>query len=326
MMLDNLSELITIAKYRGSKPDDVFICCSSFEERCLGSIIKFDDYKYNNGYIFYYDEPDEMRDRHQEQMERILKASGPCTEIPASVSDPIFAIAELSQKLSKLHLDPYSSVITVDITTLTKTHLLLLLKALDLMGLMQSLRIIYTEPKDYITDLYLSMSIGIRDCESIPGFISVQPLSKPVLLIIFLGYEGDRAMALYNNLDPNATLLIVPSPAYHSEWEGRTELLNQNLINLIGRENVIDSDPLNPTKVYSRLYQILMENIVYDLKKWNCCIAPLGTKPQALGLYLFWRKHPAQFSIIYASPLKHNKLYYSTGIGKTWLLQSPGLI
>ncbi len=324
-MQEGITELVKITNYRIDQPDDVFICCSSFEERCLGSINKFDNYQYKQGYIFVYDEPDEIRDRHLEQMKEKLKPCGPNKEIPATTSDPISAIAELGQEISNLHLDS-SSIITVDITTLTKSHLLLLLRALDQLGLMCSLRIIYTEPKDYVTDLYLSMSIGIKESNSILSFINVQSLSKPILLLIFLGYEGDRAMALYNDLNPNATLLVTPNPAYHEEWEGRTESLNRNLINLVGKENIINSNPLDPAKVCSTLTCIFKENGSYDLRKWNCCIAPLGTKPQALGLYLFWRKYPMQFSIIYASPLKHNKLYYSTGIGRTWMLQNPSRI
>src|SRR5688572_31830241 len=48
-------------------------------------------------------------------------------------------------------------------------------------------------------------------------------LFRSVLLLILLGYEGDRAMALFNNLDPSETLLIVPKPAFHQEWERSEE-------------------------------------------------------------------------------------------------------
>ena len=46
----------------------------------------------------------------------------------------------------------------------------------------------------------------------------------------------------------------------------------------------------------------------------------MGTKPQALGLYLFWKKYPNSFTILHADPLKNNPSFSSVGIGKTRLL------
>ena len=89
--------------------------------------------------------------------------------------------------------------VTLDISTFTKRHLLLLLHALDHAGLWESLRILYTEPRDYVVDMYLPMSMGIRDVAPIPGFTNLNPPDQPVLLIIMLGYEGDRAMLCSNN-------------------------------------------------------------------------------------------------------------------------------
>ena len=318
-----ISESPQVKTYRSGQPDDVFICCASFEERCLGTLRRFDNYQYNQGYVFVYDEPDERREHHLQEMERILRSTGPFRRISASENNPVPSIAQLGQELRQLNLIPANSIITLDITTFTKRHLLLLLMHLDQLGFWKALRLFYTEPEDYVTNLYLPMSIGLRQIKPILGFVNTQCLNKPSLLVIFLGYEGDRAMALFNNQDPNEILLIVPKPAYHKEWEGRTEQMNRDLITLIGEEKIKYAHSQNPQEVALALSDLLGGNGEYNLEDWKCTISPLGTKPQAVGLYLFWRKYPGQFSIVYAQPRKHNEPFYSTGVGKTCLLLTP---
>lgn len=318
-MISGITETTSIGCSRRGSPDDVFVCCASFEERCLGSLHRFsDDYQFRHGYLFIYDSPSEKRQRNLEEMKEILGPRGYFEIVESYKDDPIPSIARLRERIASLNLNTGNNTITVDTSTFTKRHLLLLLKMLDDLGLWQALRIFYTEPKDYITDLYLPMSLGIREIAAIPGFSDIQPLNKPILLVIFLGYEGDRAMALFQNLDPNETILIVPRPGYHSEWEGRTEEMNRPLISLLGDEHIEYAHSRSPLEVASMFSTVVEKR--YNLTDWNCLVSPLGTKPQAVGLYLFWRKHRGEFSIVYAQPLQHNERYYSTGVGTTWQL------
>jgi hypothetical protein len=321
-MQTHISEYQSIKTYRSDQPDDIFICCASFEERCLGTFRIFDNYQYKHGYVFVDDQPSNKKEGYLREMCQMATASGPYEIISYSESDPTDSIAAFDKQLHQLNLNPKDSVLTLDITTFNKRHLLMLLKYLDEHGFWHSLRVLYTEPHDYVTDLYLPMSTGIKQINPVPGFVNTQPLNKPNLLLIFLGYEGDRAMSLFNNLDPNETLLIVPKPAFHEEWEGRTENMNRDLITLLGDEKIKYADSRDSLKVATTLSQILGGD-EHNLQDWSCCISPLGTKPQVLGLYLFWRDHPTRFSILYAQPLKHNEFFNSTGVGRTWQLISP---
>jgi len=304
-----------------SRADSVFITCASYEERCLGVPRRFSgDYRFDNAFVFAYDHPSEERERHLEEMKSILTQRGNVQRILTSEEDPIVGIRELVGRINELGLDPESAIINIDATTFTKRHLLLLLKALDEGGLWPSLRVYYTEPRDYITDLYLPMSTGIRTISPVTGFVGHSPLSKPTLLVAFLGYEGDRARAIYENLDPNEVLLVVPKPAYHPEWEGRTEQMNEDIIKIVGQDRVRYAHSQNSSRVEGQLKEMLDD---YPLEEWRCCIAPLGGKPQALGIYRFWRQNPGSFSVIYAQPLKRNERFFSTGVEKTWLLLTP---
>jgi hypothetical protein len=197
------------------------------------------------------------------------------------------------------------------------------MNSLEKYDLLKVTRIFYTEPKTYVTNLYLPISFGILPIYTVSGYVTTQSLNRPNLLVIFLGYEGDRAMALVNNFEPNETVLIIPDPPYHPEWKGQTEKMNKNLIEIIGSDRVETIHSLNPYSIVKKLETLFCQGCKYDLDKYHCCIFPLGTKPQALGLYLFWRQYHGKFSIVYAPPNKRNESFYPKGIGRTWQLISP---
>ena len=303
-------------------PDDVFICSASFEERCVGTCRLFDDYRFRNGFVFVNDQPAGNKEQRLREIRAMTNPLGRVEVLWYSETDPAGSIASFTKYLHQIDLDPANTVITLDISTFNKRHLLMLLKELDERGYWDSLRILYTEPQDYATDLYLPLSMGIKQIEPVQGFVNTQPLNKPLLLLILLGYEGDRAMALFNNIDPNETILVVPKPAFHDEWEGRTEKMNSDLITLLGVESLRYADSRHPEEVAETMAKILTSGD-HNLDDWSCYISPLGTKPQIVGLYLFWRQNHNKFSILYAQPLKHNEFFNSTGVGRTWLLLSP---
>ncbi|MCK4825730.1 hypothetical protein KA005_58825, partial [bacterium] len=63
-MNGRIEEVEKIGCFYPTSPDDIFICCASWEERCLGTLHMFTDYRFRNGYIFVYDDPNEQREHH----------------------------------------------------------------------------------------------------------------------------------------------------------------------------------------------------------------------------------------------------------------------
>ena len=297
---------------------EIFIGCASFEDRCLGALrLLSPKYRFTHSYLCVYDDFNEARQPNFRAMTETLHRHGPLSIVEASEENPSRSIPELLIQVRSL-ASKSEARITLDVSTFTKRHLLLLLHALDDAGLWQSLRILYTEPKEYVADLYVPMSMGIKEVAPIPGFTNLDPPDKPVLLLIMLGYEGDRAMALFQTIEPNETVLLVPRPAYRPEWEGRTEELNRQLVSLLGEDAIAYADSRDPLKVKTALDSVLGTR--YPTRDWTCLVSPLGTKPQTVGLYSFWRENPDSCAVIYAQPLKHNERYYSTGSGLTWEL------
>lgn len=317
-MTSNALQCLTSLEPRAEDQPEVFIGCASFEDRCLGALsLLSPNYRFTHSYLCIYDDFSEARQSNVKAMTECLAEHGPLSTVEVSEANPSHSIAELLTQVRFL-ASKSDTRVTLDISTFTKRHLLMLLHALDDAGLWNSLRLIYTEPKDYVVDLYLPMSMGIKEVASIPGFSNLRPADKPVLLVIMLGYEGDRAMALYQTIEPNETVLLVPRPAYREEWEGRTEDLNRQLISLLGHDAIAYADSRDPLEVKAALSNVIGNR--YPPTDWTCLVSPLGTKPQTVGLYSFWRESTDSFAVIYAQPLKHNERYYSQGSGPTWEL------
>lgn len=312
-------ELKMITTWETNKPDELFICWGSPEERCKGSITKLSsDYKSRNLFIMRYtDHENEDRRKNIEYIKKRLKNVGKIEELKINEDNPLPMIKEIVQKMENLVKSTENPKIVIDISNPIKWHLLILLKLLDLRNLLDKIRFLYTEPRDYCINLFQPLSFGIREIFPIPTYYGNYDFSKEDLLILMLGYEGSRAMALYENVDPTETLLLVANPSYHPEWENRTEKMNKEIINIVGSSKIKNIHSRNPLLVAMQLHEILSDR---KYTKYNHIISPLGTKPQTLGLYSFLATNPLNTILLYGAPLRHNELFYSYGIGRTWEL------
>lgn len=299
-----------------NSPDDIFVTAVNYEERSLGISSKFDDsIKFKNIFVFIFNSEKNETQNNLKKLENILKEkSTNYKEIIASENKPMGSIIEFCSCLNK---NPSNPKVVLDISTIPIKNLLILLKTFDDLGLWKNIRIYYTEPLNYKTDLYLPMSIGIGEIQALGEFIGNTSSSLQLLLLEFLGYDGDRARAVYNICEPDEATLVIPKPAFYPSWEGKTERMNNTLLKIVGKSNTVFADPINVDDVIATLENITKK---YPLTKFRWTVVPMGTKPQALGLYLFWKKHPNSFTILHADPLKNNPIFSSVGIGKTRLL------
>jgi hypothetical protein len=211
-----------------------------------------------------------------------------------------------------------SSPLVFDISVLTKRHLLMMLRWFDDEGLWDRLTIVYSEPEDYDVSQYLPLSSGLSSFRQIPGFPACPDLSRAVHLILFLGYEGDRALAVYEHVQPMRATLVIPHPPYNPSWIGRTEAFNSELLTLVGGQ-AQQVDPIDPEATKTALLTIAGGGQLRG--EYAKILCPLGTKPQALGMYSYMRECSDPPAIVYASPLRHNHEFYSHGTGNSWVIR-----
>ena len=212
-----------------------------------------------------------------------------------------------------------NATIVFDISVLTKRHLLMMFRWLDDQELWSRIIFVYTEPEDYDVSRYIPLSFGLSTVQQIPGLPACADLSRPLHLVLFLGYEGDRALAVYEHVQPMQTTLALPSPPYKPSWIGRTEVLNADLLAIVGKHLAERVEPIDPAAVRNSLAKILGPES--ERSQFSRVISPLGTKPQTLGIYSYIRKCIDPPAIVYASPLRHNHEFFSHGIGNSWILQ-----
>ena len=300
--------------------DHAFICCASFERRCRGVIDRFAGYRAECAYVFKYDEPSAKREENLDRMRQVLRSiAHQYDEIETMHQEPLPAVREILRRILGSGVPAEDLTLTLDITTFTKGHLLLLLRGLELSNLLPRTRLLYTEPGEYVAELDRPLSFGLRQISVIPSFTGSYDASKDLLLVLFLGYEEDRAMGLWQNIEPHDTILVLPRPPYHPEWDLVGEEINSALIAAVGEGHLRYAHSRDPAQVALTLEAIFGEK-EHSPEQFNYFVCPLGTKPQTVGIYRFFRDHPFAATLVYAAPLRHNEAYFSKGVGRTWVL------
>ena len=304
----------------GVLPDGaVLITCSSHEARCRGVLPLTQSWALSEVVLFHYDDYNPIREKNHSHMEsEFRKIDSRVTTLQFTEADAVSSLRDNMQHLQRaIDRSDYSAIV-MDISAFTKRHLLMMLRWLDDYDLWSRLYVVYSEPGDYLISQHIPLSFGLASLQQIPGFSACPDLSRPIHLVMFLGYEGDRALAVYEHIQPMRTTLAVPHPPYQPSWTGRTERFNRDLLTLAGEQAVIKIDALDPDVTNETLMDVLGK---YGRDDFARIICPLGTKPQTLGVYSYIRQSDDPPAIVYAGPLRHNHAFFSKGIGKTWVLK-----
>lgn len=316
MILKKISQLDTIEP---GMPDDLFIGCVSFEERCRKALVSGKDYKTKHIMLFFFPElgPREkprVKDNFKtmQQAAEKRKEKGGLVEIvrpPRSDARAGFDVMVDTLRQLVCKAAGQQLRITLDITTFTKSYLLVLLKALENAHL-KDIQLVYVEPAYYVPE---RLTAGVRTVGYVPLYNGHPSPSRPDLLVTFLGFEGDRAYAIWEHFEPEKTIAFVGNPGYDPTYPECAERLNASLLNEPGIEKR-DVPPRDPDAVCHEL-----ESIWADHKEYNLLIAPLGTKPETLGVYLFKRRNPdCPAQVVYATAGHYFEEYYSRGSGRMW--------
>ena len=299
----------------------LFICCSSHEERCLGIVRQLESWHPKHAIVFHYDDPNPRREANHSVLCELLGSRSSLAEIPFTERHAVSSFREHHDALLGALAGHNCSSIVVDVSVLTKRHLLLLLRCLDDFDGWSRLWIVYSEPEEYEVEGHMPLSFGVSQVEQLPGFSASPDPSRPLHVAMLLGYEGDRAFATYELLQPRRTTLIIPDPPFRPSWKGRTESLNRNLIAVVGAPSLRRADALDPDSTYAVLESSF--GPTRERSEFSRALCPLGTKPQIFGAYLYLRLCVDPPSVIYSGALRHNHSYYSRGIGNKWLIHRP---
>ncbi len=298
----------------------ILLTCSSHEDRCRGLLSRIEAWHPLYAVIFHYDDKNPKREEnHYKMVESLHKIGINPTVLEFTEKSAVKSLNDNMLSINQVLSNVNNASIVLDISVFTKRHLLMILRWLDDEGYWDRITVVYSEPEDYDVSIFVPLSFGLANLQQIPGFSACPDLSRPLHLVLFLGYEGDRSLAVYEHIQPMQTTLVIPYPPFKPNWEGRTEEFNATLLATVGDQPTEKVDAIDPDESTSSLLRILgKENIRGSHAKIIC---PLGTKPQTLGIYSYVRACIDPPAIVYASPLRHNHDFFSHGIGNIWILK-----
>jgi hypothetical protein len=312
-------EVESIESWIPGEPDDALVLAASWEERCLGVASKLAvSYSAQHVLMTVYDGESSLRKKHIAKLSEVLASRGELHQVPARHANPIKNVRDIV-RIIRSSVGNRSPRLTVDISTFTKKHLLQLLQGFDLADMLNQCQFLYTEPTNYHTADDEPISQGISSVKAIETFAGYNTPSRDSLLVIFLGYEGRRALALWEHLEPNVTIAVIPDPPYHPDWESRTETQNHFLLSCLRPGQVFKTHSLIPKESEEFLTRLFVDPQL-GAERYNYRIAPLGTKAQLLGIYRFWRKHLGCATLMYARPFRYREENATFPFGRTWVI------
>jgi hypothetical protein len=305
---------------------DFFIICSSFEERCVRSshILKLKKIKIDNSIIFNYEENDSVKKRDK----NLEKLRSNCNKISKKVYQfnncrinfPSDGMKGFKSFLFEESIDINNKNVIIDISVFTKPYFFLLTKLLTEEFGIKNFFIIYTEPEGYgkRTNNEYDLSDGIYHISHIPGFHGYS-INENDALIVLLGFEGNRSLDIFYNINPDITYAVNGFPAFQPGWQMRSIELNKRFLSESGANlhlfNAPAIDPFETKRV--------LENIIKEINQLypylDIVIAPLGTKTQAFGTLLCALTNK-KIRIVYPFPT-HFSDKYSENYGDSWIFK-----
>ncbi|MCK5051106.1 MAG: hypothetical protein KAS53_05175 [Candidatus Cloacimonetes bacterium] len=214
----------------------------------------------------------------------------------------------------------YSSDIKlcVDITGFIRPHLLYLIRFLSIKGF-KKVDFLYTEPKRYKDADETTFSGFIDNIRTIEGYSSMfrNPNTNNDILIITAGYDDNLLAKIAQNKNQcKKRYFILGFPSLQPDMYQESIIKIENAKESIGENKILKFSPANDPFVTA---QIISEIINDNPDATNIYLSPLSTKPQSIGiaLYFLWNFKEKPISVIF--PFSNT---YSTkhaiGIQRIW--------
>ena len=270
------------------------------------------DFRPERGMSYIYGRSSEPRSSHVEEW--VSEASDlRLVEIEYG-SDNSFQLDDTTfhlrgmEQLKQFWRDRNSTTAYLDITGLPHHVWAPLLRAG--LGVLHSLRVVYAEPKTYrfhpspTPGEIFDLSARIGGIAPLLGFASLTDERDETssVFVPTLGFEGARFAYLLEQVQPpgDKVVPIVGVPGFRPEYPFHTYLGNQGTLYETGCWQKIRFAVANcPFSLFYTLEDILQEYRGDRLK-----IAPIGTKPHAIGAVLFAVIHPSAVELVYDHPIR----------------------
>jgi hypothetical protein len=302
---------------------DLFICDSSFENRCLEVASRLDNQQFRKIIICHFEE------NYKEANENLirLKERLPNNHVVVELTkdNPLVNYDRLYDELNKLG---YNNAL-FDISTFTREMFLIIIQLFRQEDFLDKKLTLcynpsdkyYSIPKNELHKLWLSK--GVSNIRSILGYSGDFSPIKRIMLIVLVGFEAERSQVLIENFEPSL-LYIGKAPKSNSANDDLAEINEFNFNKILKlNPNAIEFEfsclEISPT--VQTLSYIIEEN--RDL--YNIVISPMSNKLSTLAVASTVFKYP-EVQICYASTNLYNIHAYSTSSDSIHLINAEELL
>ena len=180
------------------------------------------------------------------------------------------------------------------------------------------IKVVYSEPKEYLLHEFQKegfdkdLSESVLGVNPLPGFIRLVPFKEEPLFITLLGFEGGRFSYLVTNKQPSydKILPIVGVPGYRMHYPFESFWGNRNALQTTkAYEHIVYAEANSIVDSY-----LTLKKISYDYRDPNMIVAPIGTKPHAIGAILYAIKYSKKVELLYDNPKR--SLHRTEGVGR----------
>jgi hypothetical protein len=285
-----------------------FLCCASFERRCLSVAENIPAETIRSAIICEYEN---LRSRGYDFGAKLLDLyPGKSASVIFRRNDPLGIADSLQAEFEKI-AKVENNVYVVDVTTFTHETLLILLQLIR-----RSVRsgdrvwLVYTKAKEYSVGQEIGekwLSKGIGGIRSVLGYPGEMLPSRTVHLIILTGFETERAAMLVSKYEPaKVSLGFVDSAVVDNERGNKGgDIFRKSFLSQYESADVFSFSCFDPIKTKE---VILRQAAKYQ--GYNVVVAAMNTKISTLGAGLAAIENEA-IQLCYAFANQYNYAAYS---------------
>lgn len=222
---------------------------------------------------------------------------------------------ELADVISKFDKNTRT---VIDITSMSHELLAILIALLNNQGQLAGTTLCYTGAKQYsfnTTEAEIWLSKGVNAIRSILGFPGEQLPSRPLHLVIPVGFEVERALEVISAYEPAALSLGLgrrDASISEAHFESNSRFFRR--LEDFVKDQEIECETLS-TFSFSCIDPIdTKDDIANHLSSYpdfNTVICPLNTKISTVGVALLCLERP-EIQLCYAQPIEYNVEGYAT--------------
>lgn len=169
-------------------------------------------------------------------------------------------------------------------------------------------------------------AIGNRSVKALNGF-SGKIRHQDSILILILGFQGNRAMSILRKYNPHLTLAIIPK-AEDKILDANIQIVYKNNSSLLNNQfvksKVISAfNPINFRKELDLLIQSFLREENLEISKFNIVLSHLGPKLDLISLHKYLIDNKT-FQFTVSMPTRYRN--YSEGIGSTYIVKYEDIL